>query len=56
MQTTTLIIPVDDIELRTEPMKSTVKSRKQKWTSYKGHNVKEVRRCLNTCSASLQEQ
>lgn len=49
----TLIIPVDDIKLRTEPMKSTVKSRKQKWTSYKRVSLKEVRKCLNTYSDSL---
>ena len=35
MTQATLIIPVDDIKLRTEPMKSTVRSRKSKWTSYK---------------------
>lgn len=49
----TLIIPVDDIKLRTEPMKSTVRSRKQKWTSYKRVSLKEVRKCLSTYSASL---
>ena len=49
----TLIIPVDDIKLRTKPMKSTVKSRKQKWTSYKRLSLKEVRRCLSTYSDSL---
>jgi hypothetical protein len=53
MQTVTLIIPVDDIKLRTEPMKSTVRSRKQKWTSYKRVSLKEVRKCLNTYSDSL---
>ena len=53
MQTVTLIIPVDDIKLRTEPMKSTVRSRKQKWTSYKRFSLKEVRKCLNMYSASL---
>lgn len=56
MQITTLIIPVDDIELRTEPMKSTVKNRKQKWTSYEPHRLKEVHKCLNMCLVSLQEQ
>lgn len=56
MTQATLIIPVDNINLETEPMKSTVKSRKQKWTSYKRHSLKEVRKCLNTCSGSLQEQ
>lgn len=51
--TVTLIIPVDDIKLRTEPIKSTVRSRKQKWTSYKRFSLKEVRKCLSTYSASL---
>ena len=53
METATLIIPVDDIKLQNEPMKSTVKSRKQKWTSYKRFSPKEVRKCLNMYSASL---
>lgn len=49
----TLIIPVDDIKLRTEPMKSAIRSRKQKWTSYKRFSLKEVRKCLNMYSGSL---
>ena len=49
----TLIIPVEDIKLLTKPMKSTVRSRKQKWTSYKRFSLKEVRRCLSTYSDSL---
>lgn len=53
MTPTTLIISVDDIKLRTESMKSTVRSRKQKWTSYKRVSPKEVRRCLSTYSDSL---
>lgn len=53
METATLIIPVDDIKLRTKLMKSTVKSRKPKWTSYKRVSLKEVRKCLSTYSASL---
>ena len=53
MTPATLIIPVDDIKLRTEPMKSTVRSRKSKWTSYKRVSLKEVRKCLSTYSASL---
>ena len=53
METATLIVPVDDIKLRTESMKSTVRSRKQKWTSYKRFSLKEVRKCLSTYSASL---
>ena len=32
-----LIIPVDDIELKTEPMKAIARSRKQVWTRYKGY-------------------
>ena len=56
METTTLIIPVDDMKFQTKPMESTVKSRKKQWISYKRHSLKEVNRCLNTCSASLQEQ
>lgn len=31
----TLIIPVDDIKLQTELVKSIVRSRKSKWTSYR---------------------
>ena len=54
--TAVLIIPIDGIELPFKLMRSTVKSRRQKWTGYKRHSIKEVRRCLNTCSASLQEQ
>lgn len=53
METATLIVPVDDIKLRTESMKSTVRSRKQKWTSYKRFSLKEVRKCLSTYLASL---
>lgn len=53
METATLIIPVDDIKFQTEPMKSTVKSRKQKWTSYKRFSLKEVRKCLSMYSVSL---
>ena len=53
METATLIIPVDDIKFQTEPMKSTVKSRKQKWTSYKQFSLKEVRKCLSMYSVSL---
>lgn len=53
MTQATLIIPVDDIKFQTEPMKSTVRSRKQKWTSYKRVSTKEVRRCLSTYSDSL---
>lgn len=53
METATLIIPVDDIKLQNEPVKLTVRSRKQKWTSYKRFNLKEVRKCLNMYSASL---
>lgn len=52
-QTVTLIIPVDDIKFQTEPMQSTVRSRKQKWTSYKRFSLKEVCKCLNTYSGSL---
>ena len=48
-----LIIPVDAIKLQTEPMKSTVRSRKQKWTSYKRVSLKEVRKCLSMYSGSL---
>lgn len=53
MTPATLIIPVDDIKVRTEPMKSTVRSRKQKWTSYKRFSLKEVRKCLSMYSVSL---
>ncbi len=53
LQPVTLIIPVEDIKLLTKPMKSTVRSRKQKWTSYKRVSLKEVRKCLSTYSDSL---
>ena len=53
MTPATLIIPVDDIKIRTEPMKSAVRSRKQKWTSYKRVSLKEVRKCLSMYLASL---
>ena len=53
MTQATLIIPVDDIKLRTEPMKSIARSRKQKWTIYKRFSLKEVRKCFSTYSDSL---
>lgn len=53
MTPATLIIPVDDIKLQTELVKSIVRSRKSKWTSYKRVSLKEVRKCLSTYSASL---
>ena len=53
METTTLIIPVDDMRFPNKPMESTVKSRKKQWTSYKRHSVKEVRKCLSIHSVSL---
>lgn len=52
-QTATLIVPVEDIKMQIKPMQSTVKSRKQKWTSYKRFSLKEVCKCLNTYSGSL---
>jgi hypothetical protein len=52
-QTATLIVPVEDIKMRTKPMQSTVKSRKNRWTSYKRFSLKEVCKCLSMYSASL---
>lgn len=52
-QTATLIVPVDDIKMQTKPMQSTVRSRKNRLTSYKRFSLKEVYKCLSMYSVSL---
>lgn len=52
-QTATLIVAVEDIKMQTKPMQSTVRSRKNRLTSYKRFSLKEVYKCLSMYSASL---
>lgn len=52
-QTATLIVPVDDIKMQTKPMQATVRSRKNRLTSYKRFSLKEVYKCLSMYSVSL---